>query len=266
MAIARSMSPPRDRRLSIASFRASVTKPLRPRDPSSVQTWSSLDAAPSRSSKTRRSARRAPRIVTTSCPASRKARAMGSIGAAPMPPATHATVPRKSSGLPGTPMCVGLPRGPATLAKESPSANASVISIVVLPTAWTTSVIVPARRSTSAIVSGIRSDRAWGRTMTNWPGAVAAGHARRFDLEEADVFPQGSLDQDSEHRATSPSADRNGLAEDRAVELFQPMVVEGVPAPAEVLLACFDVACEGGAGNLLAPQQVEVDQLLELRA
>ena len=147
-----------------------MTNPFRPYEPSSVQTRSSLETAPRRSSKTRRSRRRAPRTVTTSWPASRKARAIGSMGAAPMPPATHATVPRKSSGLPGTPMCVGLPRGPATLAKESPSPKASVISMVVFPTACTTRVMVPASRSTSAIVSGMRSELAWGRTITNWPG------------------------------------------------------------------------------------------------
>ena len=82
------------------------------------------------------------------------------MGAAPMPPATHATVPRKSSGLSGMPMWVGLPSGPATLAKASPSAKASVISMVVFPTACTTSVIVSASRSTSAIVNGIRSELA----------------------------------------------------------------------------------------------------------
>ncbi len=169
MAIARWTSLPFARRLSIKSFSTSVTKPLRPYEPSSVQTRSSFEAAPRRSSKTSRSFLRAPRIVTTSCPASRKARAIGSMGAAPMPPATQATVPRKSSGLPGTAMCVGLPRGPATFENASPSPKASVISIVVFPTACTTRVIVPLSRSASAIVSGIRSERACGRTMTNWP-------------------------------------------------------------------------------------------------
>ncbi len=66
-------------------------------------------------------------------------------------------------------MCVGFPSGPATLEKESPSENASLISNVVFPTACTTSVMVPFALSVSAIVRGMRSEWSVGRTITNWP-------------------------------------------------------------------------------------------------
>ncbi len=66
-------------------------------------------------------------------------------------------------------MWVGVPSGPTTETNPSPAAI-SAMPIVVLPTSWTTSVIVPAAASEAAIVSGMRSPVSVGSTITNCPG------------------------------------------------------------------------------------------------
>ena len=63
---------------------------------------------------------------------------MGCTTAVPTPPPTHTAWPDSMSS-------VGLPSGPATSVMASPTSSAHR-SMVVLPTAWMTSVMVPALR------------------------------------------------------------------------------------------------------------------------
>ena len=85
---------------------------------------------------------------------------MGWTTAVPTPPPTHTACPRSMSS-------VGRPSGPAMSVIASPAWSCSTRSLVLLPTAWMTSVIVPASGSASAIVSGMRSAPGPRRTITN---------------------------------------------------------------------------------------------------
>ena len=70
-------------------------------------------------------------------------------------------------------MGLGMPIGPTMAYRLVPALQASCISLVVLPTAWITSVMVPFFASKSAMVSGMRSPCSFSMTMTNWPGCAA---------------------------------------------------------------------------------------------
>ena len=70
-------------------------------------------------------------------------------------------------------MWLGMPIGPTIAKSRVPTLQLACISLVVLPTAWMTSVIVPRSRSKSAMVSGMRSPCSCSMTMTNWPGLAA---------------------------------------------------------------------------------------------
>ena len=58
-------------------------------------------------------------------------------------------------------------------ANESPTCM-RLISMLLVPTPWTTRQIVPASVSQSARVSGMSSPSGRGRTRTNWPARAAA--------------------------------------------------------------------------------------------
>ena len=70
-------------------------------------------------------------------------------------------------------MWLGMPIGPTIAKSESPTLQPACISLVVLPTAWITSVMVPRSRLKSAMVSGMRSPCSCSITMTNCPGLAA---------------------------------------------------------------------------------------------
>ena len=70
-------------------------------------------------------------------------------------------------------MWLGMPIGPTTANRLVPTWQFCCISRVVLPTAWITSVMVPASGSKSASVSGMRSPCSCSITMTNWPALAA---------------------------------------------------------------------------------------------
>ena len=101
-------------------------------------------------------------LVTRTPVVGQGSRAMGRMTAVPTPPPTHTAWPDSISS-------VGWPSGPATSWMASPTWSAAS-SVVLVPIAWITSVMVPASGSMSAIVSGMRSAPGPCRTMTNWPG------------------------------------------------------------------------------------------------
>lgn len=68
---------------------------------------------------------------------------------------------------------LGRPSGPAMPANESPTAIL-LISMLEVPTPWTTREIVPASSSQSARVSGMSSPSSHGSTRTNCPAFAAA--------------------------------------------------------------------------------------------
>src|ERR1019366_5142527 len=74
------------------------------------------------------------------------------MGATPNPPPTRTTVPSSLR------MWLGSPRGPKKSRRVSPSRNV-IISKVVLPTAWITTVTVPWSALKSAKVTGTRRSR-----------------------------------------------------------------------------------------------------------
>ena len=148
--------------LSQSSLSGAVTRSLRPYEPSSVQTITSSEAARMRSSKMSRSFVRAARMLVTWLPAAFIAWAIGWIGATPMPPPQSTTRPNLSTSL-------GMPSGPRTSARASPTPRRASLSVEA-PTAWKTTVTVPAASSASAMVSGTRSPQSWSTwTMRNWP-------------------------------------------------------------------------------------------------
>ena len=67
----------------------------------------------------------------------------------------------------------GLPSGPTTSAKDSPSSKATM-SCVEAPMGWVTMVTVPFSTSKSLMVSGMRSPFSSALTIRNWPGLAAA--------------------------------------------------------------------------------------------
>ena len=134
---------------SQTSFRGSVTRALRPYEPSSVQMMSSSAMAAISFSRMSKSLVRAPIITMTLLPARFIACAMGCIGATPMPPPTQTTVPFFS-------MWVGWPKGPRKTGRASPSCIIAK-RLVEAPTAWKIIRTAPFSGSASAMVSGMRS-------------------------------------------------------------------------------------------------------------
>ena len=124
---------------------------------------------------------------------------MGSIGAAPMPPATQATVPRKSSVLAGNADV----RRVAERAGDVREASPSVEGLGHLDRGLADRLDDEGDRSRLPVHVGDRQRDPLGARVgphhDELARAVAPGHARRLDLEEADVFSQGLLDQDPEH-------------------------------------------------------------------
>ena len=82
----------------------------------------------------------------------------------PTPPPTHATLPNFSTS-------VGLPRGPTTSARRSPTSSLESLSVVV-PTTWKTISTAPRPDEKSMSVNGIRSPFSSVLMMTNWPAAA----------------------------------------------------------------------------------------------
>ena len=76
------------------------------------------------------------------------------------------------------------------------------MSLVVLPTSWTTIVIVPASRSKSVMVIGMRSPCASTRSMTNCPGCAWRGDQRRVDDEELRDRGQLAFLEDDRHHVS----------------------------------------------------------------
>ena len=87
--------------------------------------------------------------------------AMGCTTAVPTPPPMQSAWPVEI-------ISVGWPSGPATSRMKSPGWSATS-SLVLLPTAWMTSVIAPVSGLESAMVSGMRSEFSARWTMTNCP-------------------------------------------------------------------------------------------------
>ena len=75
-------------------------------------------------------------IPVVRLPASLKARSCGKTGATPRPPPTRTTWPT-------FPTWLSRPSGPTKSEKLSPYLNSRIISFVVFPRAWTTTVTVP---------------------------------------------------------------------------------------------------------------------------
>ena len=133
-----------------------------------------------------------------------------------MPPATQATVPRKSSGLPGIAMCVGLPSGPATLENASPSSKL----LGHLDRGLADGLNDQRDRSPFAIRRRRWSAgcaRSGGRPHHDeLAGPVAPGDPRRLDLEKGDVFAERLLDQNPKamvHLGSPPSKQQTGRFE-----------------------------------------------------
>ena len=145
----------------ITSSIPSVTKPLRPAEPSSVMMITSSDEARISSSRMMRSLLRPAKTVMTRLPAAFNACTMGSMGATPTPPPAHTTVPKFS-------MCVAFPSGPTTSVMWSPASRWHNLADES-PTACTTSVMVPREGSASQMVSGMRSPPSPTRTITKCP-------------------------------------------------------------------------------------------------
>ena len=101
-----------------------------------MQTIRSSHQRRKRSSQKTRSLFRKPMIPVVRFPASLKARSWGKTGATPRPPPTRRTCPT-------FPTWLSSPSGPTKSANVSPSLYARIISRVVLPSAWTTTVTVP---------------------------------------------------------------------------------------------------------------------------
>ena len=140
---------------SQSSLRGSVTRPLRPELPSSVMRIRFSPAIAAISSfMTKRLSFLAPMMIVTLLPAALSAWAIGCIGATPMPPPTQTTCPGFSPFSPR--IEVGRPSGPRRAAMESPGSRRESF-VVVAPTVWKMTVIVPFSTSASAIVRGIRS-------------------------------------------------------------------------------------------------------------
>ena len=150
---------------STSACTAFVTKPLMPREPSSVVTTISSVTSRISSSMMRMSFVFAPMIAMTLLPASFIARAIGNVGATPMPPPTTTIVP---SSLP---ISDGRPSGPTKSRMSSPSFNAAS-SIVDAPMTWNTMRMRPISRSKFAIVSGMRSPSSLTRSTMNCPGSA----------------------------------------------------------------------------------------------
>ena len=91
----------------ITSSTPSVTRPLRPYDPSSVIMITSSELSRISFSRIISSLLRPANTVITRLPAALSACTIGSIGATPTPPPAHTTVPKFS-------MCVACPSGPTT--------------------------------------------------------------------------------------------------------------------------------------------------------
>jgi hypothetical protein len=108
------------------------------------------------------------------------------MGATPSPPPTSTTVPSSFR------MWLGNPSGPMKSRIASPSCN-PIISNVVLPTAWITTVTVPARALKSATVSGIRSPCSSIRAITKCPGRAARATSGAFTSHRKVVGPNCTL-------------------------------------------------------------------------
>ena len=98
---------------------------------------------------------------------------IGYTGGRPRPPAVNTTV----SSAPYEWISLGRPSGPAIPVNASPTSMA-LISMLLVPTPWTTRQMVPASTSQSASVSGISSPSGRGSRRTNWP-AWARGRDQR---------------------------------------------------------------------------------------
>ena len=60
--------------------------------------------------------------------------------------------------------------------------------------------------------------------------------------------------------------DPNGSSRELEAEFLQRIVVEPIPSVAGAVFASFDVATESRAADVLAPQVIEGNEVLELRA
>jgi hypothetical protein len=87
---------------------------------------------------------------------------IGKTGGRPSPPAVKTTVASPVRAW----MSLGRPSGPATPVNASPTAIA-LISMLLVPTPWTTRQMVPAAASQSASVRGMSSPSGRGSTRTN---------------------------------------------------------------------------------------------------
>jgi hypothetical protein len=101
-------------------------------------------------------------------------------------------------------MWLGSPERPDEIEEVSPSRSV-IISKVVLPTAWMTTVTVPRAASKSATVSGMRSPCSSMRAMMKWPGRAARA------TSGAAYFPEKGrrtelLPTSDEKHYTSPEA------------------------------------------------------------
>ena len=145
---------------------------------------SSLQALTS-SSMMIRSLERPAKTDSTRLPAAFKALMIGYMGATPTPPPAQITVPKFS-------IWVGLPKGPTTSATQSPSLSMQSL-VEESPTFCTTSVIVPASTSASAMVKGMRSPFLSTLTMTKLPAFLllainGASTSKRYTFSEYCVF------------------------------------------------------------------------------
>ena len=126
-------------KLSISFFRASVTSPFSPQEPSSLTGTKLVLLALNSSSKMTRSLQRNPVIASTSQPCSKSFFATGKAMAQPTPPPMTAT--RLSPSV-----SVGLPKGPTKSGRNSPCRLWFNFSVVA-PTIWKIISTVPAFRS-----------------------------------------------------------------------------------------------------------------------
>ena len=161
----RSTSPASSSRSS-----GTVTRPFSPYEPSSVITCTRAPGiARNLSSSTSRSRLRAATIASTVPPACAIARATGYAAARPTPPPATAHRPATAS--------VGLPRGPVTSSRQSPSEKRSSSVFVVWPTARNTNSIHPSSAFQSQKVNGTRSPPSSARSRKNWPARALAATA-----------------------------------------------------------------------------------------
>ena len=148
--------------LSISFFRASVTRPFSPQEPSSLTGTKLVLLARNSFSRMTRSLDRNPATASTSQPCSKSFLATGKAMAQPTPPPMTATRCKPS-------VSVGFPRGPTKSGMLSPCCLWFSFSVVA-PTIWKMMSTVPASRSYPATVRGIRSPLSSTRRMMNWPG------------------------------------------------------------------------------------------------